>query len=94
MFTHKFVAGLVGITAVVAGAVAIARSSADTNISSFSKGDYSLSKAQPLAATCPKFDWPYGCKWRPEANSGTKHSSMQKSKHNLLYMSFLGKHVQ
>ncbi len=82
MFNPKFLAGLIGITAVVAGAVAFARSSADTNISSFSK-------VQPLAATCPKFDWPYGCKWRPHAVSGTKHLAVRKSKRSRLYMSFL-----
>jgi hypothetical protein len=43
MFMHKFVFALAAITAAVAGAVAIARSSTDTNLSS-------RSKAQPLAA--------------------------------------------
>jgi hypothetical protein len=82
MLAHKFVFGLVGITAVVGGAVAMARSSPDANISRFSK-------TQPLAATCPKIDWPYGCEWRPQT-LGTKHLSVRKGKHNRLYMSFLG----
>ena len=86
MSAHKFVAGIVGVAAVVAGAVAIAHSSADTNVSSFSK-------ARPLVATCPKIDWPYGCNWRAEAISGAKHLATQKSKHKLLYTSFLGKRV-
>jgi hypothetical protein len=81
MLNPKFVAGLVGITAVVAGAVAIARSSANTNF-------ITLPRAQPLAALCPKFDWPYGCVWRPEVISGTKRLSARKSKRHHLYMSF------
>jgi hypothetical protein len=79
MFAHKFVAGLVGITVAVSGAVAIARSSADMDISSFQK-------ARPVATTCPKFDWPYGCAWRPSTSSGTKHSVLRKTKRSRLYM--------
>jgi hypothetical protein len=77
MFMHKFLAVLVGIIAAVAGVVTIARSSADTNVISFPK-------AQPFTATCPKFDWPYGCKWRPEAVSRKKHFSLRKSKRDRL----------
>ena len=66
MLMHKFAVGLVGITATVAGAVAIAHSSTDTNVSS-------MSKAQPLAAKCPMIDWPYGCRWHPGGKSETKH---------------------
>jgi hypothetical protein len=51
MFMHKFVFALAAITAAVAGAVATARSSTDTDLSS-------RSKAQPLAAKCPMIDWP------------------------------------
>jgi hypothetical protein len=80
MRAHKVIAGLVGIAAIVAGAVAIARSSTDTNISSFAK-------TQPLAATCPKLDWPYGCKWRQQINLGAKHLSLDKNKHRRFSMS-------
>jgi|307.fasta_scaffold555327_1 hypothetical protein len=87
MFTHKFAVGLVGITAAVAGAVAMARSSTEANVSS-------LSKAQPLAAKCPMIDWPYGCKWRPTAESVTKHLWARKSKRGRLHASLLGKRVR
>jgi hypothetical protein len=87
MFTHKFALGLVGMVAAVAGAVAMARSSTDTEISSFSK-------AQPLAATCPKIDWPYGCRWRPAAEAETKHLSARASRRGHLHTSFLGKRVR
>jgi hypothetical protein len=80
MRAHMAMASLVGIAAVVAGAVAIARSSTDTNISS-------VAKTQPFAATCPKIEWPYGCAWRPEANLGTKHSLVKKDKHRHFSMS-------
>jgi hypothetical protein len=79
MLAHKFAVGLIGITVAVAGAVAIARSSADTNISGFQK-------ARSVAATCPKFDWPYGCEWRPSTSSGSKHTVMRKIKRRRLYM--------
>jgi hypothetical protein len=87
MFAHKFVVGLVGITAAVAGAVAIARSSTEANITS-------LSKVQPLAAKCPMIDWPYGCRWHPETKSKTKHLLARKSKRGNLHTSFLGKRVR
>ena len=80
MRAHTLTASLVGIAAVVAGAVAIARSSTDTNISSFAK-------TQPLAATCPKIEWPYGCAWRPEANLATKRLSAKKDKRRHFSMS-------
>jgi len=87
MFTHKFAVGLAGIAATVAGAVAIARSSTDTNVSS-------QSKTQPLAAKCPMIDWPYGCKWHPGGESETKHLSVRKSKRGHLQTSFLSKHLR
>jgi hypothetical protein len=87
MFMHKFVFALAAITAAVAGAVAIARSSTDTDLSS-------RSKAQPLAAKCPMIDWPYGCRWRPGTQSETKHLSARKSKRGQLHTSFLGKRVR
>ena len=51
MLTHEFAVGPVGITAAIAGAVAIVRSSTDTITSG-------LSKAQPHAAKCPVIHWP------------------------------------
>jgi hypothetical protein len=91
MLTHKFVVGLVGITAAVAGAVAIARSSTDANISSLSKAQ---PKAQPFAAKCPMIDWPYGCRWHPTAQSEAKHLSARKNGRGHLHTSFLGKRVR
>jgi len=87
MFMHRFIFALVGITAAAAAAVAIARSSTETSIRS-------LSKAQSLAAKCPMIDWPYGCKWRPVAQSETKHVSARKSKRSQLHTSFLSKRVR
>jgi hypothetical protein len=72
MRAHAVIASLIGIAAVVAGAVAIARSSTDTNVSS-------LAKTPPPAAACPKLEWPYGCDWRP-ANSGNRHVSVRRNK--------------
>jgi acyl-CoA synthetase (AMP-forming)/AMP-acid ligase II len=87
MFMHRFIFALVGITAAAAAAVAIARSSTETSIRS-------LSKAQSLAAKCPMIDWPYGCKWRPVAQSETKHVSARKSKRSQSHTSFLSKRVR
>jgi len=87
MYMHRFIFALVGITAAAAAAVAIARSSTESNIRS-------LSKAQPFAAKCPMIDWPYGCKWRPGAQSETKHLSARKSKPGQLHTSFLSKRVR
>jgi hypothetical protein len=85
LFTHKFVTAFVAIVAIVAGAVAIARPSADTNISRFAK-------AQPAVATCPKIAWPYGCEWRPPVDLGTKRLSARKnSKHDRPSMAYLAK---
>jgi len=53
MLTHEFAVGPVGITAAIAGAVAIVRSSTDTITSG-------LSKAQPHAAKCPVILGPLG----------------------------------
>jgi hypothetical protein len=64
MLGRRSAAVLVGITAAVAGAVALAGSSANTNVSTVSKG-------QPFAATCPKIEWPYGCDWRAVSDSKT-----------------------
>jgi hypothetical protein len=80
MRAHKVMAGLVGIAAIVAGAVAIARSSTDTNISSFAK-------TQPLAATCPKLDWPYGCKWRQQIKFGCQALVIRKKQQRRFSMS-------
>jgi hypothetical protein len=91
MLTHKFAVGLVGITAAVVGAVAMARSSTDTNINSLSKAQ---PQAQPFAAKCPMIDWPYGCRWRPTAQSEAKHLSVRKSGLGHLHTSFLGKRVR
>jgi hypothetical protein len=88
MFTHKFAVGLVGITAAIAGAVAMALSSTEANITS-------LSKVQPLTAKCPMIDWPHGCRWHhPETKSKTKHLLARKSKRGNLHTSFLGKRVR
>jgi hypothetical protein len=81
MSAHKVIRGLVAIAAVIVGAVAIARSSADTNTSSFPK-------TRLLAATCPKLEWPYGCDWRPANDSGIKHLSARSDKRRRLYMRF------
>jgi hypothetical protein len=78
MRAHAVIATLVGLAVVVAGAVAIARSSTDTNVSSFAK-------ARPPAATCPKLEWPYGCDWR-QANSGNKRLAVRGNKHRRLSM--------
>lgn len=75
MFMRKFLAALVAIITIVVGAITIARSSGDTNVSNFPK-------PQPFTATCPKFDWPYGCNWRPEAMSMKKRLLLRKNKHN------------
>ena len=81
MSAQKVAASLVGIAAVVVGAMAIARSSADTNTSSFPK-------TRILAVACPKIDWPYGCDWRPANDSAIKHVSLRRDKRSRLYMSF------
>jgi hypothetical protein len=78
---HKVIASVVGIAAVVVGAVAIARSSTGTNTSSFPK-------TRAVAATCQKIEWPYGCAWHPANDSRTKHLSARKEKHSRLFMSF------
>ncbi len=52
--------------------VAIARSPAGTHINSFSE-------VKLPDTECPKIQWPYGCEWRPEAGSRTKHLSMRSS---------------
>ena len=80
MLVNKFFAGLVGIGLGVAGAVAIARSPVQTDVNT-------IPEAKPLAATCPKIEWPYGCDWRPETVSA-KHLSMHRSNRNRLYLSF------
>jgi len=88
MFTHKVVADLVGDTAAIAGgAVAIARSSADTNTSSFSK-------AQPLAAKRSFIDWPHGCRWHPATQSESNRSSVRRSGRGHLKTNLLGKLVR
>ena len=84
-FRHKFVTGLVAIAAIAVGAVAIARSSTDTNTSSFSK-------AQPPAAMCPKIAWPYGCEWRPAAELNKKRLSALR-KQRRLHLRFLASAV-
>jgi hypothetical protein len=87
MFGRRSAAVLVGITAAVAGAVALAGSSANTNVST-------VSKAQPFAATCPKIEWPYGCDWRAVSDSKNKYLSERKTKRTRLYMSFFGKRMR
>jgi hypothetical protein len=76
----KFVTGLVGIAVTVAGAVAIARSSVNRNISSFPK-------AQATGITCPKIAWPYGCDWRASAAFVTKNLPVRRSRHRRVYRS-------
>ncbi len=73
MFVNKFMASVIGIALGVTGAVAIAHSPAETHINN------SFLEAKPLDAECPKIEWPYGCQWRPEAGSRTKHLSMWSS---------------
>ncbi len=72
MLANRFMACSIGIALGVTGAVAIARSPAETHINGFSE-------TTPLDAECPKIAWPYGCEWRPEAGSRTKHLSMRSS---------------
>jgi len=67
MSAHKIIGSFVAVAALVAGAVAVARSSADTNISTFPK-------TRVLDATCPKIEWPYGCAWRSAADLRKKKS--------------------
>jgi hypothetical protein len=85
-YKFVFVFALVGISAAVAGAVAIARSSTEINISS-------LSKTQPPVAKCPMIDWPYGCRWRPTADSEINHPA-RKNGRGHSHTSFLGKRVR
>jgi hypothetical protein len=73
MFANRFMAGVIGIALGVTGAVAIAHSPAETHINN------GFLEAKPLDAECPKIEWPYGCQWRPEAGSPTKHLSMRSS---------------
>ncbi len=73
MFANRFMASVIGIALGVTGAVAIAHSPAETHTNN------SFLEAKPLDAECPKIEWPYGCEWRPEAGSRTKHLSMRSS---------------
>jgi hypothetical protein len=84
MFTHNFGLIFVAIVAVVVGAVAIARPSADANIGI-------SSKTYPFAAKCPMIDWPYGCRWHPESESNTRQLSARMAKRAHLHASFLDK---
>jgi hypothetical protein len=87
MFGRRSAAVLIGIAAAVAAAVALAGSSADTNVSA-------IQKAQPFAAACPRIEWPYGCGWRAASDSKNKHFAERKTKRARLYMSFFGKRVR
>jgi hypothetical protein len=91
MFARKFAVGSAGIIVAIAGAVAIARSSGEANVSSFKKNPpQAQPQAAPPVARCPHFDWPYGCAWRPASGSGSKHSSTRKNKRDRRDMSFFG----
>jgi hypothetical protein len=87
MLGRRSAAVLIGIAAVVAGAVALAGSSADTNVSI-------VPKIQRFAAVCPKIEWPYGCDWRAVSDSKNKHFSERETKRTRLYMSVFSKRVR
>jgi hypothetical protein len=85
MIAHKSAVALVALAAISAAAVAIARSPAEINISSFQK-------PQALAAGCPKIEWPYGCEWRPA--SDPRHLAARKSKRRALSLGFLAEQIE
>jgi hypothetical protein len=75
MIVDKFLAGLLGSALGVAVALAVSRAPVQMDSNT-------LSEAAPLAAVCPKIEWPYGCDWHPEATSSPKHLSMHRISHN------------
>jgi len=74
MIVDKFLAGLLGSALGVAVALAISRPAAQVDSNTLSE--------TPLAAVCPKIEWPYGCDWHPEATLSPKHLSMHRISHD------------
>ncbi len=83
MSRNRFVAYLFGLAVGLVGAVAIARIPTATDVSR-------LSDAKSPEATCPKFQWPYGCEWHPTTNQRSRHLSMRRSHSSRLYISLFG----
>ena len=81
MIVDKFLAGVLGSALGVAVALAVSRAPVQID-------NNTLSEATPLAAVCPKIEWPYGCDWHSEATLSSKHLSMHRINHGRSSLSF------